>query len=272
MCTASHNPKPYTGAKLVRAGRDRPVRRSKASRTSAARSSPVLAPELEREPSGRARRSQDGRGGGSSTPSSSSSCGASSTRGRARASRRGAPLKVVLDGGNGMAGPMVGPAARAARPGADRDLLAARRVLSRPRAQPAARGEPRGDRRARARQRRRSGDRLGRRRRPLLLDRRAGRVRGRRFSHGPACASRCSRRRTRPAKRSCTTCAPHARSPTRSTPPAACHTSIASDTPSSRRACAPRAPCSEARSRAITTSASSSARTPARSRRCSCSS
>ena len=47
-------------------------------------------------------------------------------------------------------------------------------------------------------------------------------------------------------------------------------TSTASATPSSRRACARRARCSAARSPATTTSATSTARTPARCRRCSC--
>ena len=36
MCTASHNPKAYTGAKLVRAGRDRRSAATRASTTSAA--------------------------------------------------------------------------------------------------------------------------------------------------------------------------------------------------------------------------------------------
>ena len=36
MCTASHNPKAYTGAKLVERGRDRAVGRRRASRTSGA--------------------------------------------------------------------------------------------------------------------------------------------------------------------------------------------------------------------------------------------
>ena len=64
------------------------------------------------------------------------------------------------------------PAARAPRDRARHDLLGARRPLPRPRAQPAARGEPALHRRQGARDRRRPRDRLGRRRRPLLLHRR----------------------------------------------------------------------------------------------------
>ncbi len=53
------------------------------------------------------------------------------------------PLKVVVDGGNGMAGPMVGPLLEQLGRRARRDLLDARRQLPRPRAQPAAAREPR---------------------------------------------------------------------------------------------------------------------------------
>ena len=52
------------------------------------------------------------------------------------------PLKVVVDGGNGMAGPMAGPLLERLGPRPRQDLLGARRRLPRPRAQPAARGEP----------------------------------------------------------------------------------------------------------------------------------
>ncbi len=53
------------------------------------------------------------------------------------------PLKVVVDGGNGMAGPMVGPLLERARARPRRDLLGARRRVPRPRAEPAAAREPR---------------------------------------------------------------------------------------------------------------------------------
>ena len=51
-------------------------------------------------------------------------------------------MRVVLDGGNGMAGPMVGPLLELAPDRAGADLLGAGRRVPRPRAQPAARGEP----------------------------------------------------------------------------------------------------------------------------------
>ena len=60
-------------------------------------------------------------------------------------------MKVVVDGGNGMAGPMVGPILRRARPRAGGDVLRARRRVPRPRAEPAAGGEPAADHRAGAR-------------------------------------------------------------------------------------------------------------------------
>ena len=53
------------------------------------------------------------------------------------------PLKVVVDGGNGMAGPMIGPLLQRLGLESDRGLLEARRQLPRPRAEPAAAGEPR---------------------------------------------------------------------------------------------------------------------------------
>ena len=127
MCTASHNPKAYTGAKLVGRGalalsgdagigdvRDR------------------IEAGLGDAPGGGSRR-----GGRRSTRSSSRRRCASSTP------RRSSRCKVVVDGGNGMAGPMVGPLLE--RLGLDLvdGLLDAGRQLPRPRAQPAAAREPR---------------------------------------------------------------------------------------------------------------------------------
>ena len=94
MCTASHNPKAYTGAKLVRDGRDRAVRRHRASRTSAR-----MIDDGPRRPA----RRRLGRGGRHLRRTSSAPRCSSSTRPTIK------PLKVVVDGGNGMAGPMVGP-------------------------------------------------------------------------------------------------------------------------------------------------------------------
>jgi phosphomannomutase len=111
MCTASHNPKPYTGAKLVRAGAlalsgDEGIQDIRRAIESG------LGVGAESEPS-QARATEPAPGGieevdlypefqqfvlGFIDPEVV----------RAHAGR-GAPLKVVLDGGNGMAGPMVGP-------------------------------------------------------------------------------------------------------------------------------------------------------------------
>jgi phosphomannomutase len=108
MCTASHNPKAYTGAKLVRAG-------------AIALSGDSGIQDIRREVEAELR---DG-------ARASSSAGDGPSRGSVeqvdlyaefqeaalrfvdpeaiRSGNAGRPLKVVLDGGNGMAGPMVGP-------------------------------------------------------------------------------------------------------------------------------------------------------------------
>ena len=95
MCTASHNPKAYTGAKLVRAGRDRAVRR---------RGHPGHPPARSRTGLGR-----PAPGGGSveEVDIYDGVPGGGAARSIDPANVR--PLKVVVDGGNGMAGPMVGP-------------------------------------------------------------------------------------------------------------------------------------------------------------------
>ncbi|HEY4452309.1 MAG TPA: phosphomannomutase/phosphoglucomutase [Solirubrobacteraceae bacterium] len=107
MCTASHNPKAYTGAKLVRDGAIalsgdsgiQDVRREVEAELAAA---------VER-PDGEA----DGHVGGTL---SEVDLYAEFQEAALRfidpeliRNRDGGPLKVVLDGGNGMAGPMVGP-------------------------------------------------------------------------------------------------------------------------------------------------------------------
>ena len=122
MCTASHNPKAYTGAKLVREGA---IALSGDSGIQDIRR--LIEAGLPREPPAKARSSRS-----------------TSTRSSTRRSLEFIdpsvirPLKVVLDGGNGMAGPVVGPLLERLGPRADRDLLDARRQLPRPRAQPAA--------------------------------------------------------------------------------------------------------------------------------------
>ena len=91
--TASHNPKQWAGFKLVREGALR-CRVTRASRTC----SGSRRPRTSRARRGRARSSRP-----TSTSAFRSTCSASSTREVIR------PMQVVLDGGNGMAGPMIGP-------------------------------------------------------------------------------------------------------------------------------------------------------------------
>ena len=157
MCTASHNPKAYTGAKLVREGAIALSRRRGHPRHPPRSSRPGCRRRAGRR--ARPRRS-------TSAPSSARPRCASSTR------RDVTPLKVVVDGGNGMAGPMVGPLLE--RLGLDlvTTYWEPDGDVPRPRAQPAARGEPPLHRRQGPRDRRRPRHRVGRRRRPLLLHRR----------------------------------------------------------------------------------------------------
>jgi phosphomannomutase len=94
MCTASHNPKAYTGAKLVKRGAlalsgDSGIGELRELVTSGEPGAPAALPgRIEREDVGDAFRA--------------------AALAYVEAGRIG-PLKVVLDGGNGMAGPMIGP-------------------------------------------------------------------------------------------------------------------------------------------------------------------
>ena len=166
MCTASHNPKAYTGAKLVKQGAlalsgDSGIGELRDLVASGEPGDPVAQPgPIEHEDVSEAFREA---ALGYIDPSSV------------------APMRVVLDGGNGMAGPMVGPLLESFPLERVETYWRAGRRVPRPRAQPAARGEPPRDRRARALRGRGPGHRLGRRRRPLLLHRRHRRVRGRRL-------------------------------------------------------------------------------------------
>ena len=94
MCTASHNPKAYTGAKLVKRGA---LALSGDSGIGELRD--IVTAGEPGEP-GDATRPDRARGRRRGLP-----------RGRPGLHRRRArgPMRVVLDGGNGMAGPMVGP-------------------------------------------------------------------------------------------------------------------------------------------------------------------
>ena len=108
-----------------------------------------------------------------------------------------------MDGGNGMAGTMVGPILD----GLDLDLetlrLGAGRQHARRRAQPAAPREPPDHHGQGHGDRRRPRHRLGRRRRPLLLHRRQGPLRRRRLPHRAAGAVRAreAARRDDPLRR-----------------------------------------------------------------------
>ena len=92
MCTASHNPKAYTGAKLVRAG---------AIALSGDKGIQDMREEIERGLG-------EAPGGGSSEEVDVSAEFQAAALAFIEPSRL-RPLKVVLDGGNGMAGRMVGP-------------------------------------------------------------------------------------------------------------------------------------------------------------------
>jgi phosphomannomutase len=95
MCTASHNPKAYTGAKLVRAGAIplsgdegiHDIRRAIEAGLGEA----------------------DGRGGAGSAEEVDVSAEFHEAALRFIDPANVAPLRVVVDGGNGMAGPMIGP-------------------------------------------------------------------------------------------------------------------------------------------------------------------
>ncbi len=266
MCTASHNPRAYTGAKLVREGAIalsgdagiQDVRRE-------------LEAEIDAGPAEKAPRAEDAARGTLEEVDIYEEFGAAVLRFidpeviRASGARR---LKVVVDGGNGMAGPMVGPLLEQLdleliesywtpdgnfpdhEPNPllpeNRQLIIERVAIQR------------------------SGPRhsVGRRRRPLLLHRRHRRVRGRRLPDRAAGRVAAAEGAALRARRSSTTCAPRGRCPTRCARRAASPTSTGWAMRSSRRACARRARCSEERSPGTTTSVTSTARTPARSRRC----
>ena len=250
MCTASHNPKQYTGAKMVEKG---------ALALSGDRGLQDIRKLIDDGPARGARAAARARTS-TSPPSSARPRSSSSTP--ARSSR----MKVVVDGGNGMAGADGRPDPRAVRPRPRDAALGAGRRVPRRRAQPAAAREPphrhrRGHRRA-APTSASPGTAT-----PTAASSSTTRAASSTATSSPRCSpSRCSR--SSPAPRSSTTSAPRAPSPTSSRRPAAPRTSTASATPSSRPACATRAASSAARSPATTTSPSSTTRTRGRSPRC----
>src|SRR3954451_12096547 len=92
MCTASHNPKAYTGAKLVRAG-----------------ALPLSGDEGIHDIRRAIEAGLGAAGGGGSAQDVDVSADFRAAALRFIDPARVAPLKVVVDGGNGMAGPMAGP-------------------------------------------------------------------------------------------------------------------------------------------------------------------
>ena len=171
MCTASHNPKQYTGAKLVKRGAIALSGRRRHRRHPPTGSQAGLGERAGRRERGGGRRPR--------RVPATRPC-ASSTPAQVR------PLKVVVDGGNGMAGPMVGPLLERLGLELETAYWQPGRQLPRSRAQSAAAREPRVHHARGHRPRRRPRDRLGRRRRPLLLHRRHRCVRRRRLPHRAA--------------------------------------------------------------------------------------
>ena len=170
------------------------------------------------------------------------------------------PLNVVLDGANGMAGPMIAPILErlpvtvfpySLEPDGHFPNHEPNPLLEENRAFIVGR---------RCAARRRPRDRLGRRCRSLLLHRRHGRVRARRphhRAHRPVDAREAPRRRG-----SSTTCERRGRCATPSPRPEARRSRTGSATRSSRPASARRMPSSPARCPATTTSATSTTPTP----------
>ena len=199
MCTASHNPKAYTGAKMVERGSvalsgDRGL----AGDPRPHRERPRRRPRRRLLRGGRHLRGLPARGAEGHRPE----------RDQAAEGRRSTAATAWR--GRWSARSCETPAARAGR-----DLLGPGRRVPRPRAEPAAAREPRVHRAQGDRDRRRPRHRLGRRRRPLLLLRRRRRVRPRRLPDRAAGGVACWRRSR--ARTSSTTCAPRARCRTRST-------------------------------------------------------
>ena len=177
MVTASHNPKAYTGVKLVREGA---LALSGETGITAIRD--LILAGLGDAPGGGS--TEDVDIAGEFRERALSFIDVDDLK----------PLKVVVDGGNGMAGEMVGPAARRASDRADLHLLGAGRQLPRPRAESAAAREPRVHHRAGPLGGRRRRHRLGRRCRSLLLHRRPRASSSTATSSPPCSPSWCSRR------------------------------------------------------------------------------
>ena len=198
MCTASHNPKAYTGAKLVREGAIALSRRpGHPGHPPAHRGGPRRSPRRQR--------------GTVEEVDLYDEFQAAAMKFIDPANVK--PLKVVVDGGNGMAGPMVGPLLeRARRSTSSRLLLGARRQLPRPRAQPAARARTASSSSTRSARPAPTSASPGTAT-PTAASSSTTPARSSTATSSPRSSpSTCSRRRR--ARRSSTTSAPRARSPT----------------------------------------------------------
>ncbi len=155
MVTASHNPKAYTGVKLVREG-------------ALALSGDAGIGDVRRE-------IEAGLGHAPGGGSLEEVDVWETYRARALSfidPAKVAPMKVVVDGGNGMAGPMVGPILHGLGLDLEEMYFEPDGEFPDHEPNPLLPENRRDDHRARARRRRRPRHRLGRRRRPLLLHRR----------------------------------------------------------------------------------------------------
>ena len=252
MVTASHNPKAYTGVKLVREGAlpspgDAGIR--------------DVSGEIEAGacPS-RAGRRHD-RGGRRAQPSSSERVLAHRS-----AAADGGRCSVLADGGNGMAGPMVGPLLKRPEDRGDQPTWSPTATF--PTASPTrcwrrtARSSSR-----RAQTRCRPRHRLGRRRRPLLLHRQRGRASATATSSARCCPRRAGQKEPRRDDPLRPPLEPggarHRRGGGRQVRPEPRRPRLLQG-PDARD----RGASSAARSRATTTSATSTARTRGRSPRC----
>ena len=252
MVTASHNPKAYTGVKLVREG-------------ALALSGDAGIGDDPRPDRRRARRTRPGGG----SVEEVDIC--DEFRARALsfidADEREAAARSSSTAATAWPGRWSGRCSSGSGLDLVDDLLGARRRLPRPRAEPAAAGEPAVHHRPGPRRGRRPRHRLGRRRRPLLLHRRHRRVRRRRLPH--RAARRAAARRRSPARdilydvRASRAVPDTVAAARRHRPHQPGRPRLLQDA-----RCARGRRSSAARSPATTTSATSTTPTPARSRRC----
>ena len=251
MCTASHNPKAYTGAKMVERGAvalsgDRGLAEVRAHIENGLGEAPGGGSfeEVDIYEDFQRARAEGHRHGRDPAAEGRRSTAATAWPGRWSARSSTSCRLDLVD-----------------------HLLDPRRRVPRPRAQPAAAREPRVHHRARSSRRAPTSASPG----TATPTAASSSTSTGEFVPGDFLTALLAASRAREASRaptSSTTSAPPARSPTPSSASAAARSSTASATPSSRPACATRAASSAARSPATTTSRTSTTPTPARSPRC----